>query len=356
MKELSDIEYIRMRSFMFVGSVKTNSLEYWSNYYFLMTCIIECSRIFQQKYQCNTDILFDSAENSITLTSSAYCIPHEYLLDYSTKLEQDGESFQEHWFITALNALSSYFVIKSCNNGKERQLTFEKGELKDDISSENQDMYELSIHFVPDKKLFPTFQLKEELLEDWANQYAYLCPGHTITLNGKDICHTEGMKNFIDNNRGFKPYEHPTIRLYNSKIDIAFNYYLWSEQENYYSFVNDGQTFKGGTHLEATKKYLATTICKRYGIENNSKRVLYRITLAVNVKIFKPVYESATKINLVSEEIQTSDRWPITKEEKEELSYISIDSYVKEFISTELNRYLDEHPETDKILRARFKY
>ncbi len=87
--------------------------------------------------------------------------------------------------IKAVNALSSYFEIRSFREGMVKAITFSEGNLQVDSPEEQGDFKNGTlVSFVPDHKMFGNFTYMQDYLESMIKNYIYLNSGLTIYLNG----------------------------------------------------------------------------------------------------------------------------------------------------------------------------
>ena len=228
----------------------------------------------------------------------------------------------------AVNALSANFEVKSFRDGKVRELTFEKGELKSDNTQKSKDENGTYIFFEPDATLFKNYSFHDDIVETMLRNYTYLNTGLTIMYNGRRIVSRHGLKDLLTDNMTVDPL-YPIVHMKGDDIEIAFTH-TNQYGEEYYSFVNGQHTTQGGTHQSAFKEHIARTIKDYFGkYEYGDIRNGMVAAIAVNVE--EPVFESQTKIKLGSTQMSPDGE--------------TINKFVGDFIKTNVDNFLHIHKE-----------
>jgi precorrin-6B methylase 2 len=87
----------------------------------------------------------------------------------------------------AVNALSSYFRVVSCRDGKCTEAVFERGKLKSEKTAKSKEGTKdgTFVEFIPDEEVFGPYNFNQEFIEKRIWNYAYLNTGLTLVYNGQ---------------------------------------------------------------------------------------------------------------------------------------------------------------------------
>ena len=95
----------------------------------------------------------------------------------------------------AVNALSTFFKVRSVRDGQTKVAEFSKGNLIEEFPiSESTERNGTETTFVPDMDIFPHFKFRKEYIERMLRNYAYLNPGLKIAFNGEVFYSENGLK------------------------------------------------------------------------------------------------------------------------------------------------------------------
>ncbi len=346
-RHLSDMEHVRTRPGMYIGRLGDGNLPE-DGIYVLLKEVIDNS-IDEFKMNAGTRIEIDIDENlRVSVRDYGRGIPQGKLVEAVSVLntggKYDSKAFKKSVGLNgvgvkAVNALSASFEVKSYREGKVRCLTFERGQLKTDETTDTQDENGTYIHFEPDATLFKNYSFHDDIVETMLRNYTYLNTGLTIMYNGRRILSRHGLKDLLTDNMTVDSL-YPIVHMKGEDIEIAFTH-TNQYGEEYYSFVNGQHTTQGGTHQTAFKEHIARTIKEYFGkYEYGDIRNGLVAAIALNVE--EPVFESQTKIKLGSTVMAPGGD--------------TINKYVGDFIKTNVDNYLHIHKEdcTD-ILEAKIK-
>ena len=346
-RHLSDMEHVRTRPGMYIGRLGDGNLPE-DGIYVLLKEVIDNS-IDEFKMNAGTRIEIDIDENlRVSVRDYGRGIPQGKLVEAVSVLntggKYDSKAFKKSVGLNgvgvkAVNALSANFEVKSYREGKVRSLTFERGQLKTDETTDTQDENGTYIHFEPDATLFKNYSFHDDIVETMLRNYTYLNTGLTIMYNGRRILSRHGLKDLLTDNMTVDSL-YPIVHMKGEDIEIAFTH-TNQYGEEYYSFVNGQHTTQGGTHQTAFKEHIARTIKEYFGkYEYGDIRNGLVAAIALNVE--EPVFESQTKIKLGSTVMAPGGD--------------TINKYVGDFIKTNVDNYLHIHKEdcTD-ILEAKIK-
>ena len=347
-RHLSDMEHIRTRPGMYIGRLGDGSLPE-DGIYVLLKEVIDNS-IDEFKMNAGKRIEVDIDENlRVSVRDYGRGIPQGKLVEAVSVLNTGGKydtkAFKKSVGLNgvgvkAVNALSSYFEVKSYRDGKVRELTFERGILKSDQTKKSNDENGTYIHFVPDHddKLFKNYSFHADIVETMLRNYTYLNQGLTIMYNGRRILSRNGLKDLLTDNMTTDGL-YPIVHMKGEDIEIAFTH-TNQYGEEYHSFVNGQHTTQGGTHQSAFKEHIAKTIKDFFG-KYESGDIRNGLVAAIAINVEEPVFESQTKIKLGSTQMAPDGE--------------SINKYVGDFIKQQVDNYLHIHTEVAVAIENKVK-
>ena len=347
-RHLSDMEHVRTRPGMYIGRLGDGSLPE-DGIYVLLKEVIHNS-IDEFKMHAGDRIEVDVADNlTVTVRDYGRGIPQGKLVEAVSVLntggKYDSKAFKKSVGLNgvgvkAVNALSSHFEVKSFRDGKVRHLTFEKGNITGDTTSDTDDENGTLIYFEPDNTLFKNYSFHNEIVETMLRNYTYLNSGLTIMYNGRRIKSRNGLEDLLNDNMTNDGL-YPIVHIVGEDIEIAFTH-ANQYGEEYHSFVNGQHTTQGGTHQSAFKEHIAKTIKEFFDKSYEYTDIRNGIVAAIAINVEEPVFESQTKIKLGST-LMAPDGETINK-------------YVGDFLKREVDNYLHIHKEdcTD-ILEQKIK-
>ena len=347
-RHLSDMEHVRTRPGMYIGRLGDGSLPEDGIYVLLKEVIDNSSDEF--KMHAGDRIEVDVTDNlTVTVRDYGRGIPQGKLVEAVSVLntggKYDSKAFKKSVGLNgvgvkAVNALSSHFEVKSFRDGKVRHLTFEKGNITGDTTSDTDDENGTLIYFEPDNTLFKNYSFHNEIVETMLRNYTYLNSGLTIMYNGRRIKSRNGLEDLLNDNMTNDGL-YPIVHIVGEDIEIAFTH-ANQYGEEYHSFVNGQHTTQGGTHQSAFKEHIAKTIKEFFDKSYEYTDIRNGIVAAIAINVEEPVFESQTKIKLGST-LMAPDGETINK-------------YVGDFLKREVDNYLHIHKEdcTD-ILEQKIK-
>ena len=347
-RHLSDMEHVRTRPGMYIGRLGDGSLPE-DGIYVLLKEVIDNS-IDEFKMHAGDRIEVDVTDNlTVTVRDYGRGIPQGKLVEAVSVLntggKYDSKAFKKSVGLNgvgvkAVNALSSHFEVKSFRDGKVRHLTFEKGNITGDTTSDTDDENGTLIYFEPDNTLFKNYSFHNEIVETMLRNYTYLNSGLTIMYNGRRIKSRNGLEDLLNDNMTNDGL-YPIVHIVGEDIEIAFTH-ANQYGEEYHSFVNGQHTTQGGTHQSAFKEHIAKTIKEFFDKSYEYTDIRNGIVAAIAINVEEPVFESQTKVKLGST-LMAPDGETINK-------------YVGDFLKREVDNYLHIHKEdcTD-ILEQKIK-
>jgi len=242
----------------------------------------------------------------------------------------------------AVNALSSYFKIKSIRDGKSKLVEFSKGlVVNDEEIQENSGRKGTTVSFTPDKEMFGNFKFINEFIEKMLMNYCYLNTGLTINYNGHKFYSDKGLFDLLDQNTDAELL-YPIIHLKGDDIEVAITHCKNQYSEQYYSFVNGQHTVQGGTHQGAFRQAIVRVIRDFYNKNYEASDIRQAINAAISIKVIEPIFESQTKTKLGSTEIEPKG--------------LTIQTFVLDFLKKHLDNYLHKNTETAEIIQKKIQH
>ena len=242
----------------------------------------------------------------------------------------------------AVNALSSYFKIKSIRDGKSKLVEFSKGlVVNDEEIQENSSRKGTTVSFTPDKEMFGDFKFINEFIEKMLMNYCYLNTGLTINYNGHKFYSENGLFDLLDQNTDAELL-YPIIHLKGNDIEVAITHCKNQYSEQYYSFVNGQHTVQGGTHQGAFRQAVVKVIRDFYNKNYEASDIRQAINAAISIKVIEPIFESQTKTKLGSTEIEPKG--------------ITIQTFILDFLKKHLDNYLHKNPQTSEIIQKKIQH
>ena len=347
-RHLSDMEHVRTRPGMYIGRLGDGSLPE-DGIYVLLKEVVDNS-IDEFKMNAGDRIEVDMDDNlRVTVRDYGRGIPQGKLVEAVSMLntggKYDSKAFKKSVGLNgvgvkAVNALSSHFEVRSYRDGKVRELVFERGTLKSDVTKKNNDENGTFIFFEPDDTLFKNYRFRDEYVETMLRNYTYLNAGLTIMYNGRRIKSRNGLEDLLNDNMTVDVL-YPIVHIKGEDIEIAFTH-TNQYGEEYHSFVNGQHTTQGGTHQSAFKEHIAKTIKEFYDKNYEYTDIRNGIVAAIAINVEEPVFESQTKIKLGSTVMEPNGD--------------TINKYVGDFIKREVDNYLHIHKEdVADVLEAKIK-
>ncbi|MDR0304976.1 MAG: ATP-binding protein [Chitinispirillales bacterium] len=303
---LDSLEHIRLRSGMYIGRLG-NGNQYDDGIYVLLKEVIDNS--IDEFIMKNGDkIEVELKENLISVRDYGRGIPLGKLVDCVSKIntgaKYNTEVFQFSVGLNgvgtkAVNALSSYFKVKSFRDGKCKEAVFETGKLQketDGLQCEN--ATGTYFEFIPDMSIFGEYQFNKEFIEQRLWSYAYLNRGLKLFFNGQKFESRGGLKDLLIAEVGDdRIYDICYFNSKDSKLEFAFTH---TEQygDGYFSYVNGQHTSAGGTHESAFREGILKGIREYSGKNYDTQDVRDGIVGAISIRLENPIFESQTKNKL----------------------------------------------------------
>ncbi len=209
----------------------------------------------------------------------------------------------------AVNALSSFFEVKSVREGKFKRARFKQGRLLEEKSGKTDEQDGTEVVFEPDIDIFKKFHWDEQFLEHRLSYYSFLNSGLVLHYNGKQFKSRGGLADLLARELGDEAPLYERVHCRADKLEFAFTH-THSYGEKYFSFVNGQYTSDGGTHQSAFREGLLKAVNEFAGGNFAGEDVRDGLIGAVAIKMQDPAFESQTKNKLGSTTIRP---WILTE-------------------------------------------
>ena len=262
--------------------------------------------------------------------------------------------------VSCVNALSQKLIATVKRDGRHVQQEFSLGApVADqvDIGTVPAGEHGTTIEFYPDAQIFTELEFHYETLAARCRELAFLNKGLTIGIKDSrtpegqadEFCYPGGIASFVEYmDQTRKPLFPAPIHLvceagkYPLEVAIQYND---SYQENFYSFVNNVNTYDGGTHVTGFKAALTRVITKfasealsksKKDIQISGDDIREGLTAVIAIRISQPQFEGQTKRKLGNSEAK---------------------GLVETIVGEKLEEYFQEHPAVfkpiiDKVFNA----
>jgi len=356
-KVLEQLEAVRQRPAMYIGSTGSEGLHH------LVFEVVDNSVDESTAGYCDLIKVTIHPDNSVTVEDNGRGIPVDIhktegipaVEVVMTKLHAGGKFDQKIYKISGglhgvgvsvVNALSAYLEVEIRREGKVYWQRYERGKPVTSLMSIGEtNRTGTKITFLPDDEIFKNIRFDFDILNQRLRELAFLNPKLTIELideraDKKEIHNYKGgIISFIKHLNRTKTVLHEPIYFEDKKeqieIQIAIQYNN-SYHEKILTFVNNINTREGGTHLIGFKAGLTRCLNNYANRYNFIKKVKFSgddvregLTAVISLKMPNPQFEGQTKTKLGNSEIK---------------------GLVESIVNAQLSAYLEEHPETAKII------
>lgn len=319
-KTLDALAHIRLRSGMYIGRLGDGSNPDDGIYIMLKEVIDNSVDEFIMKNGKKIVVKVDEEKGCVSVRDFGRGIPLGKVVDCVSQINT-GAKYNDDVFqfsvglngvgTKAVNALSSYFLVRSHRDGEYVEARFSQGKLRDQKKGKTQETNGTYVEFIPDPEIFKKYRFQKEFILKRIWHYAYLNSGLVLEFNDEKIQSNNGLLDLLNaevtEDRLYEP-----LHYRGQHLEFAF-LHTSSYGESYFSFVNGQYTSDGGTHLSAFREGILK------GINEFSKKnfqgvdVREGIVGTVLVRVKDPIFESQTKNKLGNTEL----RGPVVQEVKE---------------------------------------
>ncbi len=363
---LEGLEAVRKRPAMYIGDIGVKGLHH------LIWEVVDNSIDEAMAGYCNEIFVTINEDNSITVEDNGRGIPtgmHQKegksALEVVMTVLHAGGKFDKDTYkvsgglhgvgVSCVNALSKHLQVNVYREGKIFQQEYCKGAPQYDVKEVGaSDRTGTTVRFTPDDTIFTVKEYKYETVANRLRELSFL--NKRIRLNLKDLREKDEAGNPITDSfyseRGlveFVEYADSTreklipeaLYLETDKggipVEVAILYNT-SYAENIFSYVNNINTYEGGTHVAGFRRALTRTLksyaeksgmLEKLKLEISGDDFREGLTAVISVKVAEPQFEGQTKTKLGNSEVMGA-----------------VDVAVGEL----LNNYLEEHPREAKTI------
>ena len=342
---LTPREHIRLRPGMYIGKLGDGS-QSDDGIYVLMKEVIDNSIDEYNTGFAKPLIEIDVADGTVTIRDYGRGIPLDQVRDASSKMNTGAKYDSKNYKrsvglngvgIKAVNALSSYFYIRSVRDGQSAAVTYSEGLVESEtgiVDAGPDEENGTLVKFTPDNTIFKNYEFHDDIVEAMVKNYSFLNTGLTLVYNGKRYHSRNGLLDLVKENMTNDPLYKP-MYFKGDDIEVVITHAAQVGEE-FYSFVNGQHTTQGGTHQTAFREALSRTIKEFYGKNFEYSDIRNGIVAAIAIKVEEPVFESQTKIKLGSS-VMWKDGPTIYK-------------FINDFIKKQLDDYLHKDADTAEVL------
>lgn len=363
---LEGLEAVRKRPAMYIGDIGVKGLHH------LVYEVVDNSIDEALAGHCDTIDVFINENNSVTVTDNGRGIPtaihtkeKRSALEVVMTVLHAGGKFDKDTYkvsgglhgvgVSCVNALSEDLKVTVRRDGKMYEQEYKIGVPQyqvREIGTSTETGTEVT--FRPDSTIFESTVFSFDTLSARMRELAFLNKGITISLTDlrnfdekgepiKTVFFSEGglseFVQYLDRNR--ESLLTNTVHFEGEKdgipVEVALTYNT-SYTENIQAYVNNINTYEGGTHLSGFRRGLTNTL-KKYAVDSGmlAKEKIeiegddFRegLTAVVSVKVQEPQFEGQTKTKLGNREVTAP---------------------VSQAVSQMLSDYLEEHPNEARII------
>ncbi len=319
-KTLDALAHIRLRSGMYIGRLGDGSNPDDGIYIMLKEVVDNSVDEFIMRHGKKILIKVDDERNCIAVRDFGRGIPLGKVIECVSQINT-GAKYNDDVFqfsvglngvgTKAVNALSSYFLVRSHRDGEFVEARFEQGKLQGQKKGKTQEPNGTYVEFIPDPEIFKKYRFQNEYILKRMWHYAYLNAGLTLEFNGEKIQSNNGLLDLLNSEvTDDKLYE--PLHYRGQHLEFAF-LHTHSYGESYFSFVNGQYTSDGGTHLSAFREGILKGVNEFTKKNFQGVDVRDGIVGTILVRVKDPVFESQTKNKLGNNEL----RGPVVQEVKE---------------------------------------
>ncbi|MFA5688934.1 MAG: toprim domain-containing protein [Kiritimatiellales bacterium] len=310
-KTLSSLEHIRTRAGMYIGRTGNGS-HYDDGIYILLKEIVDNAiDEFIMGHGKRVEITIE--DDTVNVRDYGRGIPLGKVIECVSRINT-GAKYNDDVFqfsvglngvgTKAVNALSSYFVVRSHRDGEFVEARFAQGILEDEeAGSATGEENGTFISFSPDPEIFKQYKFRDDHIERRLRFYSYLNAGLVIVFNDRKIVSQGGLLDLIADESEYEKVYEP-FHYRDKMLEFAFTH-TNRFSEDYYSFVNGQFTNDGGTHLSAFREGLLKAVNEYSDGKFDGDDVREGILGAVAIRLKDPVFESQTKNKLGNTEIRS---------------------------------------------------
>lgn len=347
LKTLDWREHIRSRPGMYIGRLSDGTDPEDGIYILFKEVVDNCIDEFMAGY--GKEIRIELRDGAVRVRDFGRGIPLGKVVDavgmMNTGAKYDTKVFKRSVGMNgvgtkAVNALSSYFEVKSFRDGKVKRAYFQRGVLQEESEGESNEPSGVEISFKPDddSQVFGNYNFNLNYVLERVRNYCYLNKGLKIYFNDELYTSKNGLLDLLAAKSHNATLAYPIIHLASEDLEIALTHTA-SSGEEIYSFVNGQYTSQGGTHVQAFREALVKVV--RDFLKKEYEPVVIRqgCLVALSVKITEPVFDGQTKTKLSSVYIEQGGS--------------TLKAWIQDFLGEQLDNFLHQHSAVAEGLKAR---
>ncbi len=365
---LEGLEAVRKRPAMYIGDTGEKGLHH------LVYEVVDNSIDEALAGHCTHINVAINEDNSISVEDNGRGIPTDFhekegksALEVVLTVLHAGGKFDKDSYkvsgglhgvgVSCVNALSIHLEAVVRRGGKIQSMSFSRGVPQCELQTIGETTETgTTVTFKPDAEIFTqTTTYSYNILAARLRELAFLNKGINITLTDRrdkdaetgeyrseTFFSTDGLKEFVKYLDATRQTITPEPIYFEGEkdgipVEVAMQYNS-EYKENVYTYVNNINTYEGGTHLTGFRRGLTSTLSK-YAKESGALDKLkfdissddFRegLTAIVSVKVAEPQFEGQTKTKLGNPEIQAP---------------------VSQAVSQALTNFLEENPAIAKTI------
>ena len=187
---LTPREHIRLRPGMYIGKLGDGS-QSDDGIYVLMKEVIDNSIDEYNTGFAKPLIEIDVADGTVTIRDYGRGIPLDQVRDASSKMNTGAKYDSKNYKrsvglngvgIKAVNALSSYFYIRSVRDGQSAAVTYSEGLVESEtgiVDAGPDEENGTLVKFTPDNTIFKNYEFHDDIVEAMVKNYSFLNTGAT---------------------------------------------------------------------------------------------------------------------------------------------------------------------------------
>ena len=253
--------------------------------------------------------------------------------------------------LSVVNALSSFFRLTVCRDGKVYEQTYSHGVPDKPMAVVGQTTRRgTTCYFEPSTDTFGSTSFSYDTIANKLRELAFLNSGVSLRLKdertGAEESYTYdgGLVSYVQHLNHNKHTIHDEVIYFHTAGTIAVEVAMqWNDkyQENVRPYCNNIRQADGGTHLQGFRAALTRTLnnyieneglAKKSNVQTTGDDAREGLSAIVSVKLPDPKFSSQTKDKLVSSEARTA---------------------VEQAVGEQFNSYLQEHPKEAKLISQR---
>lgn len=336
--DIDQIEHIRARAHWYIGRTGDGTYPHDGIYTLLQEVLNHFVDEFREGYGNKIEVRIDSGQ---TVTVRDYGRGMSFEDRYANSRLSTKAVEVTHFGLDTVKALTSYMDIEIYKNGDVDWLGYEEGMLIHETTYKKKCPEGLSVTFALHEWVFDTYRFNEDFVFSMLRNIAYQNVGLDIVFNGTHIKSKNGMAELLADKKRCKGYYlYPIVHFKNEWIEVALTH-SWANDETFYSFVNGVNLYRGGTHVNAIKKAVASILIRKYSTEGFVPEDVYAgMVGAIMVNVERPIVGENNWWMLFSTYFDRDEKVPIKE-------------HVQEFFCEKFKIYLLEHQNVCRIIHDR---